>query len=330
MEIVKAEILWTRHCPNKCSYCSMATGKSNTLSVDEWKKGIDNLKALGCGFIAFYGAEPLHDTDFYKLPHVVKYAEDQGIHTTVITSGVATDLAEKIVKLINYGLRSLSMSYDIVAPDAQTQAKSNKAMQTLSFFQKMCPDYRDVAAITTLTSKNVAHLPSVIMENTRKNIWTFFDIIHPDRGQEGSKCKNFPGIEKLLFRTKEDLLELDASLSCAMLMKRKKFLVHASSIFAEYCFNGAAKKYDWNCAEHSCFPSWVTIDCDGTVQACDDFSFNSVFKVWNIARDFETFSKIAKDAVLERCPGCCWNTHIDAHAIKLGVLPFSNYVHTKE
>ena len=65
MQIVKAEILWTRKCPLSCPYCSMANGRSNDLSIDQWKKGFDNLKQLGCGFAAFYGAEPL--ADFNKL-----------------------------------------------------------------------------------------------------------------------------------------------------------------------------------------------------------------------------------------------------------------------
>jgi len=64
--LVKAEILWTRVCPLRCHYCGMRTGYQNTPTSHDWRVGLENLKELGCQFIAIYGAEPL--SDFSKLP----------------------------------------------------------------------------------------------------------------------------------------------------------------------------------------------------------------------------------------------------------------------
>ena len=79
-KIVKCEFLWTRICPIKCEYCAMADGRRNTIPLSDIKLGIDNLKQLGCGFIAICGAECL--SDFDKLPETVNYIESLGIHST--------------------------------------------------------------------------------------------------------------------------------------------------------------------------------------------------------------------------------------------------------
>jgi len=56
MKLVKAEFLWSRKCALNCEYCAMPDDKENSLTVMEWIHGIDVLKELSCGFIAFYGA----------------------------------------------------------------------------------------------------------------------------------------------------------------------------------------------------------------------------------------------------------------------------------
>ena len=184
--IVKAEILWTRMCPLRCHYCSMVTGEQNTPDVYYWMRGLDTLKSLNCKFIAIYGAEPL--SDFAKLPAFVHYANHLGIDMTVITSGCAVDTLEKLTELYTAGLRSLTTSYDIVDLDLSSKAKSSKALELLEFFRSLGP-VDNVAVVVTLTKKNYKLLYNVMEEMTARKIWTFFDIIHPDRGQPGSKVR---------------------------------------------------------------------------------------------------------------------------------------------
>jgi MoaA/NifB/PqqE/SkfB family radical SAM enzyme len=127
MNIVKAEILWSRTCPLSCSYCAMPDGRKNSPTIEQWCEGFRQLKKLGCSFAAFYGAEPLHDFD--KLPEVIQFAEDIGIHTTVITSGVSTDARSKLKTLYEHGLRSLTTSYDEVYLDSSSKVKTNFAVE---------------------------------------------------------------------------------------------------------------------------------------------------------------------------------------------------------
>jgi MoaA/NifB/PqqE/SkfB family radical SAM enzyme len=325
----------------------MATGAENNMSSYLWKVGIDKLKNLGCGFIAFYGAEPFVERPD-DLCEVVGHAESIGIHTTVISSGAALNFDECINRLHENGGRSLSMSYDPNPVDTHSYAKSRKAIETLEYFKEL-ELVRDVATITTLTSQNAAFFAKHVAKMSSMGIWSMFDIIHADRGQPGSKCRNFPGIEDLMFDTGAGLIDLGGTLAGLQAMKKEGAKVHTSTPFIAYIDNKIQKffavaegetdeeeldLYDWNCAQYFVFPSWLTIDCDGTVYPCDDFQPDAPmyrqFHICTIDENFRQFEGFWRPITKRMCPGCLWNTHFDCHLIKQGVIPFEDYVHTKD
>jgi len=314
----------------------MADGRRNTVPLTEWFKGIDQLKQLGCSFLPIYGAEPL--ADFDKLPEVIDFAESLGIHTTVITSGCVSDLNKKLRELYKSGLRSITTSYDINSSDSYSKRKTAQAINVIDYFRSLGP-VRDSAVVVTLTKENYQFLPEVIQFMTDKNIWTFFDLIHPDRGQPGSKVKNTD--LDLLFK-KEDFPSLLTALQKVGAMKKKGYLCHSSYHFFEtmklvgaYMQNvpyAPEAPYIWNCSDYECFPSWISVNGDGSVFPCDDFqpSDVSIIKIWEIADLWDKFCTIWKLVVKERCPGCLWATHIDSHLIKRGLLPMTDYIHNME
>ena len=325
-KIIKAEILWSRDCSLGCSYCAMADGRRNTISEFDWEMGFYQLKKLGCSFAAFYGAEPLND--FEKLPNVIEYAESIGIHTTVITSGVTPYLNNKLRILYEHGLRSITTSYDMVSLGNSSAIKSAKAMDIINQFRSFGTT-RDAAIVATLTRTNFKLLPETIKKMSDKNIWTFFDLIHPDRHQPGSKVKN---TEHLLFR-QEDLNELNNVLAEVLSLKKEGYLCHTSESFIKHLSKlRVSTFYTWCCAEEDNFPAFITIDCDGLVYPCDDFQPKEItnIKIWEIADRWEEFCSVWKKEVIATCPGCCWNTHLDAHAIKRNELPITDYIHGME
>lgn len=321
--IVKAEILWTRVCPLKCSYCSMPTGNTNSRDLDFWKRTADNLCRLGCRFAAFYGAEPLFDEDnIQKLADVLQYFSQVGIDTTIITSGIVPRLRDKLLLLHEHGLRSLTMSYDIQALDASSRAKSALAIDTLLWFKSL--GVRDVATVTTLTRTNFRLLPEHIRHMSAMGIWTFFDFIHNDRKQPGSKCRFSSTTAELLFRP-EDYEALSGVLNEVESLKSAGYLCNTSRQFIHLMESSDfshLRGYDWHCAKSDAFPAWVSIDCDGSVYPCDDFhTCDRTFYSDSIAEDFSAFRDYYRQVALDKCPGCLWNTHIDANFIKEGVLP---------
>lgn len=324
MNLVKAEILFSRKCNLHCSYCAMADGRENTLSVEEWKKGIDNLKELGVGFIAYYGAEPL--LEITKLAPIIRYTEEQGIPCTVITSGGFRDIKEKLQLLIYNGLKSLTMSFDILPHDESSLRKSMGAIHILEWFKEQCPNCRDVAAVTTLHKKNYHMLNDSINLLSSKSIWTFFDLYHYDRGHKGTKVA---GKDKsLMFDAKSKEKLIDVLIECGKQKNEHNKLVHLD----EYTFSTLIRndfEPIWNCSHYEQFPSWLTIDCDGLVYPCDDFVNRNLrqFPITQIAKQINEFTEYWSNKVRQDCKGCQWVTHIQAHSIKEGILNMEDYVH---
>ena len=327
MDIVKAEMLFSRRCSLNCSYCAMATGETNTLTINEWFKGIDQLKKLGTQFLAFYGAEPL--LEFTKLVPVISYAESNGMDTTVITSGEVPKLRQKLEVLHANGLRSLTMSYDLTPIDKSTNAKMQKALPTLLAFKEICGDrLRDLAVVVTLHKHNFPLLVDAIQMLSGLGIWTFFDFYHPRRHSYGTKVK---GCDTKLFFNESDFPILGKTLDEIVELKEKGFLVHTDSQFVDKIKRNdftILKSFSWNCSHYHEFPSWLTIDCDGSVYPCDDFHVdNSFFNIKNIADEFDNFKKFYSCAIKKYCKGCAWCTHIQAHQIKEGSMSINDYVH---
>ena len=308
----------------------MKKNVSNDVPLQLWQRGMDSLKALDVGFVAFYGAEPL--LEFPKLPSIIGYCENNKIYTTVITSGIVPDFYLKLNELYDHGCRSLSMSYDMMPLDAHSKAKGIKALEGIEYFNSLGPN-RDTALISTLTRTNV-NLVAETLEFIEEELgsWFFFDIIHSDRGQPGSKCKG--DSPDLLFKTKKDFENLYKTLIELLTMKKKGYKCHTSELFINTISANdfeVLKKYNWNCADNDeLFPSWVTVDNDGQVYPCDDFQpiITDKFYVWELKDRWNEFVETWKPIVKKQCPGCVWNSHIDAHLIKAGQIPFSNYVHT--
>ncbi len=330
MKIVKAEILWSRRCPLQCDYCAMATGIKNSLPTWAWKQGMRELKKLGCEFAAFYGAEPL--VEFNKLPDIVGFTESIGINTTIITSGCVPSFHEKLRILYNNGARSISMSHDMVPIGSDSERKMSRTVESLQYFQSLGSNVRDVAAIATLTRENFQELPDFIRRMTSRGIWVFFDFIHPYRHQPGAKTRSNTRTDQLIFRC-IDYPALQEILEEVLDLKNRGYLCHSSRPFLDIVSRhdfSILKNMSWNCALEENFPAWLTIDCDGTVHACDDFQLSHRFKITDISQTFEDFSKEHQELVTAHCPGCCWNTHIDAHLVKAGRLSINDYVHGLE
>jgi len=334
MSIVKAEILWSRLCGLSCPYCSMATGKRACKSEYLWLEGVKNLKNLNCGFVAIYGAEPLDDFDV--LPEFVEALSKAKIANTLITSCYRQDTKEKLNILFQYGLRSLTVSYDGSEKyDPSSTRKTNRGLEHLRWFKDKYQDKAkiDAAVCMTINRKNIDEvIPTVHMMN-ELDIWTLFDFIHPDRGQKGSKCKNTEYTKELLF-TEEDLPKIVRVLTKVQLLKKDGCKIHWSDELLQQTIDRPEVliKYDWHCVDKN-FPSWLTVDCTGEVYCCDDFQIkNNTRKwyFWDIEDQLGAFAKYWKEATKKECPGCFWNTHRDANLISAGKASLDAYKHFQE
>jgi len=324
-KIVKAEILLSRKCDMSCKGCGMVTGEENSRSISEWQEGLRQAANLGCEFFAFYGAEPF--LEYKKLRALVYHCEKElKVPCTVITNGNDTHFEEKLQELYNVGLRSLTMSYTPISFDKHTARKSEYAKDMLVKWKNNFKDVRDAAAVVTITPEVLPVLPDIVKTLTAKGIWTFFDFFHPDRNQEGSKCKGFfPEMDCFGEYDYVDFLHLFQELT---FLKTQGYLIHPSEDFFNQVLHSKRSGNLWNCADSAVFPSWITIDCDGFVRPCDDFHKDgSGLDMLELEKGFDVWGEIQRSIVKENCPGCVWCTHIQAHSIKQGELNIENYVH---
>ncbi len=283
------------------------------------------LHKLGCELVAIYGAEPL--MEYEKLRDVIHYCERTlNIDTTIITSGAVPDFKGKLLELSQFGARSLSMSYDPSPLDMSTKLKSDKTLETLMGFNELVGT-RDVAAIATLNSQNFTELPNMIKKMSKRDIWTFFDFIHTDRGQPGAKCSV---VDKKLLLTPDYYSDLKTMLTEVLALKKEGYLCHTSQHFIDTVKMRMAYNniYGWTCSYQDV--SWLTIDCDGSVIPCDDFCGNNMdYDMTDIYTTFDEFVEETKVQVKAHNCQCCWNTHIDAHGIMAGEIKIEDYVHGK-
>lgn len=318
-QIIKAEILWTRHCPWQCSGCNMVhndlkeTTEENVLEL--WKKGMDNLKEIGCQFTAIYGAEPL--TRMKNLPELIAYQRSIGIEQTIIT---ALNNKPRIDKLITEGgLQSVSVSWDIKTEDPDRNTKMENGIQLL---QQL--DVPDRACIITLTQENQDYVMTQGKEVLDKGYWLLFDIIHPGYDLVLSKCEGDvppPDVDAMR-RIADTFIE----------WKRQGLRVHASEAYFNYVkdrYNGKVRSV-WHCKSMRSI-GWLTLDWDGSILPCDDFQRAYMYrgkkmKIWDDI-DWDDFYRWRKLNVLG-CPGCAWNTHWDAEYLTMND-DTGTYIHLK-
>jgi MoaA/NifB/PqqE/SkfB family radical SAM enzyme len=316
MSLIKAEILLSSKCNLACEGCHMATGEENTRTVEEWKKGLSFLTKEGCQFFAFYGAEPL--LEFEKLVACVPHCEEVlKVPCTVITSGKVKNFRAKVKKLHKAGMRSLTMSYTPDSSCASTRSKSSTVLGDLEYFSQL-GGIRDIAAIVTLTPDNIEKLPETIKELSLRNIWVFFDLLHQSY-HPGSKCSFVKGVDPLWF-FKKDYSSIFAEV---LKLKEEGYLVHPTQDFFEQVLGGKL----WKCSSYEEFPSWVTIDHHGKVRPCDDFCGGATMDMLSIPGFWDRWVEKQRKIIETKCNGCCWCTHIQAHSIKKGTMPLTQYIH---
>ncbi len=303
-KILKAEILITRKCNLKCSYCKMVQYREECNSYD-WNLGLIQLKKLGCEFAPIYGAEPL--MVFSKLKNFLTSAIDLDIKTSVITNGILLT-EDKIKQLKLAGMDSITLSLDSLYEILNDNSVSKRNKRVEFILEKLKKLYiRDIEISVTVHRENFKQLPEIIRYFTARGIWVSFDTIHWDRGQPGTKVSIKSEIEHLIFQPVDYLEVRDVMFKVLEMIKSANYLIHTSKEVVEFwCEKNHFINLDWHCK----YPGWITIDCNGDVLICDDFSLDkNHIKVWEIYDRWDEFLAIfSADSKL--CPGCFWSTHI--------------------
>jgi len=307
MKIIKTELLWSRACKYRCSGCGMRKPVLHERpNLDLWRKGFEELKALGNKFVAIYGAEPLER--FEGLPEIVKMIKENDMDCTIIT---AYHDPEKLSKLVASGLDSVTTSFDVYGDQHRTQKMLN-GLETLRE-----ANVNDKACVITASLENQRYLVAAADKILKSGCWLLFDLMHGDNGN--GKCKGYlPSPENRY---------LDEFLDYLIEQKKSGMKIHPSLEYLEYLkahYDGDTREV-WHCRGKEI--GWVTVDFDGSIYPCDDWQSTNGIKVWELAKRWQEFERFRAQEI-EKCPGCSWNTHFDAVNItKTGEI--GTYIHNK-
>lgn len=120
---ILAQIVPIRRCNLACTYCNEFDAASAPVPLDEMRRRVDHLAALGTTIITISGGEPmLHP----ELDDIIRRVRQRGAIATLITNGYLLT-AERIGQLNRAGLDYLQISIDNVMPD-ETSKKSLKVL----------------------------------------------------------------------------------------------------------------------------------------------------------------------------------------------------------
>jgi MoaA/NifB/PqqE/SkfB family radical SAM enzyme len=120
---ILVHIIPMRRCNLDCGYCNEYDQVSKPVPLEEMKRRLDYLAAMGTTIITISGGEPLMHPE---LEEVIRHIRKQGMIAGMITNGFLLS-KERIASLNAAGLEHLQISIDNVTPDEV----SKKSLKTL-------------------------------------------------------------------------------------------------------------------------------------------------------------------------------------------------------
>lgn len=306
---LKVEILLTRKCQLKCSYCAIVDNNRAECSIEQWKVGLDNLKALGCTFATIYGGEPTLVMD--KLCEFVVHCTKIGMAKTIITNAVSLS-AIKLDRLIAAGLDSLTVSFDSKNGMGFSKSVDEKSILGLRLIEKAYEQkrFRDLEVIMCLHRLNYQTLPTVIRYFSDRGIWVMWDVVHWGRWPD-SKCGDISTTDRLRFQPEDKDTFQEVMTEVLGLVRQGALVFNTEDTILDYINNyEMTTGLSWKCS----YPGWLSVDCDGQMRVCDDRPGMNVgkFHVWELTLDRweEYLAAWNKDA--PECLGCYWSSLVMA------------------
>ena len=120
---ILVHIIPMRRCNLDCGYCNEYDQVSKPVPIEEMKRRLDYLAAMGTSIITISGGEPLMHPE---LEEVIRHIRKRGMVAGMITNGFLLS-KERIASLNAAGLEHLQISIDNVTPDEV----SKKSLKTL-------------------------------------------------------------------------------------------------------------------------------------------------------------------------------------------------------
>lgn len=155
----------TRKCNLKCEYCYQYDDGANEMSLDSFKKIIDNNYRLGLSIVAFTGGEPII---WKHLDEAVRCCTQKNIFTQLTTNGTLLS-EDRVNRLKEAGLDYLMVSVDAVRKKPYT-------LKTVSDNPKIIDLLKYAKSREIITSWN-----AVLTLDNYEDIYELIEISYKER-----------------------------------------------------------------------------------------------------------------------------------------------------
>jgi MoaA/NifB/PqqE/SkfB family radical SAM enzyme len=176
---VLVHIIPMRRCNLDCGYCNEYDDVSKPVPLEEMKRRLDTLAAMGTSVITISGGEPLMHPD---LDEVIRHIRKHGMIAGLITNGFFLN-KERIERLNEAGLEHLQISIDNAAPDEV----SKKSLKTLDGRLEMLSEWAEFQVnINSVLGSGVKNSEDALMIAHRAlelGFTSTVGIIHDHDGQ---------------------------------------------------------------------------------------------------------------------------------------------------
>jgi len=292
-EILNINILPTRDCNLRCSYCKIWQSDIKALSWEQWKPIVEHLWELSEGFISFAGGETLLTpgdiVDFTRFleKHDVYYAYVS--NSTLLTEELANQLVEA-------GLRNWSVSLDSLKDciDPSVTKKSSLGYRWLKYFQQK--GVKDLMAITVITNDNLNDIIPLTKHLTNEQIWLTVTLLDFPRAEWYDFANEIPN---------QIPNQSSVESICRQLVELKKqdYLLHDPEFYYKILPNYTVRPY-------FCKKPWgsLTIDADGRIRLCYRIRGHYLpqYKATDIGKKDSEILEAYKKDYEQFCRGCSW------------------------
>ena len=227
-------------CNSKCNYCNMwETKRGNQPSAEEWKRVIDDIRAVGAMSLTFSGGEPFMNKDLFEL---AAYARSKGLYTMVVTnlSLFREEWIEKIARSFDF----FGVSIDSTKPEIYQETRG---VDWLGHIKQSIPKIMDGLATR---KANTAVCAMVTVSN--RNAYGMHDTLHMVFDELKMDCISFNLLDPKGSPTAKDFVPTEDQLMFyrkTILDHKKVYPILNSTRYIEQSGNYDYKCNPWKCIQ---------------------------------------------------------------------------------
>ncbi len=323
-QITEAQIYLTRRCNLRCSYCKLTKTHLEELSLEEWKRGYDNLKQIGIKTVKLLGGEP---TLKRWLPELISYTNRLGIKTALLSNSLFPEkMAMKLTEAGLFGYFASVDSLKELTADPDSSRKSITGYSMLKKLKRMGVPL--LAANVVIHSFNMKEIPEIVKHLSNEGFYINLCTIQHTTNPNKEFSNNI--LNESLLIPPEREREVKALALELIELKKQGFRIINPEIYME-----GMPTYGIHCNWQCRNPIQLRVDADGGLMLCNEFR-SELAENYNITSlTEETYSQFLRDWYRVRaktnCEGCYWSCFIQAEEnIRKGKLEFDYlYEHTE-